>query len=153
MRFAFSLVLAAAVSTLGYAPPSAVLRASPALAAPEIGSGNFSLSSVNDTQTLYTSSASPPDTVAVTVTVTSGSVQVEKDVSGTWTSLGTLPAGRVGIFESDFAAVRVKALSASSAGAYSNRGPTSSTSDPDHVIGHGVMELGATPVRVSGVSP
>ena len=98
MRLRTFLLLAATALVAG----RIVCPKQEAKAAPEIGSGSFNLAAMNDVQSIYTSSTTPADWVGITVSVTAGSAQVERLVSGNWSSIGTVTAGASWVFEDQF---------------------------------------------------
>lgn len=116
-----------------------------ALAAPVVGSGGINLQHVNDTQTIYTHT--PSELVGITVRVDSGSLQVESQTGGNWSSLGTVSAGQAHTFEGDYTQVMVKALVGATIGFYSNRRPTDAPGE-GHYVGSGWTTVTSASTRI-----
>jgi hypothetical protein len=105
------------------------------------GSGSWTLSATQ-TQVIYNSGGGAVH-AAVAVTVTTGSVQIQKDVSG-WTNITTLASGEKTIIEGLWTSVRVRAVTAST-GSYVTRSTAGGTS---WLMGTITVDIGSTAKRV-----
>lgn len=138
--FAVALILLAATIPFLLGSGASVVSA-----APVVGSGDFDLDTLDETENIYTNAT--PVWAGVSVSVTQGQVQVESVVGEVTTILGTVGPGCACVFEGEYTLVRLRAL-APSTGTYVNRRPTDVRTDPDHAVGGGTAVLPGSPMRI-----
>jgi hypothetical protein len=101
-------------------------------AAPIVDSGTFSLAAQQEEVVFNAQSETD---VGVTVSVSTGSVQVQgTDAQGT-TVLGTLNAGRAAVFEGEYLTMKVVAQGVASTGSYASRAPCDDLNNTDVTVG------------------